>query len=122
MERALPPDDITPHGFFTRWVPGAVAADPSRRERLGDTKATIEFCVEGYEGEGGSVFEIRIEHGVVSATAGEAVEPQLRVRVALETWRALNRGDTSAPQAVLGRKLKLEGDFLLGLKLHLILS
>ena len=122
MERALPPDDITPHEFFTRWVPGAVAADPSRRERLGDTKATIEFCVEGYEGEGGSVFEIRIERGVVSATAGEAAEPQLRVRVALETWRALNRGDTAAPQAVLGRKLKLEGDFLLGLKLHLILG
>lgn len=122
MERALPPDDITPHEFFTDWVPSAVANDASRRERLGETDATIEFRVEGYEGEGGSVFAIRIAEGVVSATPGEASEPQLRVRVALETWRALNRGDTAAPQAILGRKLKLDGDFLLGLKLHLILS
>lgn len=122
MERALPPEDITPREFFTRWVPQAVAGDASRRERLGDTDATIEFRVEGYEGEGGDVFAIRVHEGVVSAEPGEASEAQLRVRVSLETWRALNRGDTAAPQAVLSRKLKLEGDFLLGLKLHLILS
>jgi putative sterol carrier protein len=122
MERALPPEDITPHEFFTQWVPRAVASDRSRGERLGKTDATIEFRIEGYEGEGGDVFAIRIAQGAVSAVAGEVADAHLRVSVGLETWRALNRGDTAAPQAVLSRKLKLDGDFLLGLKLHLILS
>jgi hypothetical protein len=31
----MPPDDISPEEFFTRWVPQAVASDPARRERLG---------------------------------------------------------------------------------------
>ena len=46
----------------------------------------------------------------------------LRVRVDIETWRSLNRGELAAPEALLRRGLTMEGDFLLGLKLHLILS
>ena len=49
-------------------------------------------------------------------------QADLRVRIDVATWRALNRGEIAAPEAVLRRRLTMEGDFLLGLKLHLILS
>ena len=40
----------------------------------------------------------------------------------VDTWRALNRGELSAPEALLRRKVHLAGDMLLALKLHLILG
>ena len=36
--------------------------------------------------------------------------------------RGTSTNDISAPEALLKRKVKLHGDFLLGLKLHLILG
>jgi len=121
MERARPPEDISPYDFFTRWVPEAVASDPDRRTRLADTRATIEFRLIHVEAPD-EVYALEIEEGLVAARPGEAVEPELRVRVGLDTWRALNRGDIAAPQALLARRLRIEGSFVLGLKLHLILS
>jgi hypothetical protein len=44
------------------------------------------------------------------------------VRLGVDTWRALNRGDISAPEALLRRRVHIEGSFLLALKLHLILG
>ena len=118
MTRIRPPEDITPVEFFTRWVPDAVAADSTRRERLGETCAAIEFTLEG---EAGGVFTLSIEAGAVAGSQGAAEHANLRVCVDVDTWRSLNRGDLGAPEAVLRRKLRLQGDFLLGLKLHLIL-
>ncbi|MCG8589899.1 MAG: SCP2 sterol-binding domain-containing protein [Proteobacteria bacterium] len=118
-ERAIPPDDITPRDFFTRWVPDAVATDAERRRRLGETRATIVFQIEG---NCGGCFTLRIAEGVVRGEVGDEPEPDLRVRVDEATWRRLNSGDLSAPQALLSRKVRLDGDFLLGLKLHLILG
>jgi putative sterol carrier protein len=120
MRRARPPEDITPTEFFTRWVPDAVANDESRRARLAGTSATIEFCVRSEAVA--EVFAIEIADGRVIGTPGEAHSAALRVRVDLETWRALNSGELAAPQAVLSRRLVLEGDLVLGLKLHLILG
>ena len=40
----------------------------------------------------------------------------------VETWRALNRGELSAPEAFLRRRVRLEGDHALAVKLHLILG
>ena len=122
MRRSRPPEDISPHEFFTRWVPEAVRGDPARRDRLADTRATIEFRIESASGDRVEVFGIEIADGVVSGTAGELPDPSLRVRTDLETWRALNRGDLAAPQALLSRRIQLEGDFVLGLKLQLILG
>jgi len=122
MERAAPPDAITPEDFFTRWVPAAVSADPSRRERLASTQASIEFVLAGTESEAGGVFEVSMQSGEVVGRVGHASDPALCVHLDLDTWRSLNRGDLQAPEAVLRRRLKLEGDFLLGLKLHLILN
>jgi putative sterol carrier protein len=119
MERVRPPEDVTPLEFFTRWVPEAVAADASRQARLADTEATVEFTVEG---EAGGTFTLEIRDGRVSGAPGAAPDAELRVRVDIDTWRALNRGDIAAPEAVLRRKLVMEGNFLLGLKLHLILG
>ena len=40
----------------------------------------------------------------------------------LETWRALNRGEIAAPEALLRRRLQISGKLLLALKLHVILG
>lgn len=119
MEMRRAPHDISPVEFFTEWIPASVAADADRRTKLGQTQARIVFELVG---EDGGHFTIDIEQGVVAGRAGDHGEAHLRVRVDVTTWRRLNAGDLSAPEALLKRRLKLSGDFVLGLKLHLILS
>ena len=119
MEMRRAPHDISPVEFFTRWIPESVAVDHVRREKLGDTRARIIFELVGDDRD---FFTIDIEQGVVAGRPGDHGEAQLRVSVDVTTWRRLNAGELSAPEAVLKRRLKLSGDFVLGLKLHLILS
>ena len=119
MARAQPPEDIAPLDFFARWVPAAVAGDEERRRKLGATDARIVFDLLG---EGGGAYTLRVEEGRVSGTEGRSEAPDLVVSLDVPTWRALNRGELSAPEALLRRRVKLQGDFLLGLKLHLILG
>lgn len=118
-ERARPPEDIAPEEFFVRWVPAAVAADPSRRERLGPKPVEIEFELEG---EGGGCYGVRLADGTVSGCVGPLADADLRVRTDVATWRALNRGELSAPEAFLRRRVRLQGNLLLAVKLHLILG
>jgi putative sterol carrier protein len=118
-DHARPPEDISPHAFFTRWIPDSVAEDPSRRDRLGDTEAIITFVLAGV---GGGTFTVIVTRGVVRGEEGRPFDPDLEVRVDLETWRSLNRGDLSAPEALLRRRVRLRGDLLLAIKLHLILG
>ncbi|MCU0668363.1 MAG: SCP2 sterol-binding domain-containing protein [Myxococcota bacterium] len=118
-ERAMPPADISPEAFFTRWVPEAVATDPARRERLGATAHDLEFTLEG---EGGGVFGVHIADGVVRGSVGSLEHAHLRIRLAVDTWRALNRGEMSAPEAFLRRRVHLEGNLILAVKLHVILG
>lgn len=120
-DRARPPDDIHPRDFFTRWVPEAVDADPDRRSRLGDTRATIEFELTGNPAPLGT-WTLRIDGGRVEGREGVAAEPDLRVQVDEATWRALNRGSLSAPEALLRRRLHMDGSLWLAVKLHLILG
>lgn len=119
MQRADPPSDISPREFFTRWVPRAVADDETRRGKLGATRATIEFTLEGEEG---GVWSLRIDSGEVRGFDGGSGSADLRVQVDVPTWRQLNAGGISAPEALLKRKLRVSGDFLLALKLQLILG
>ena len=100
-------------------VPEAVACDRDRQERLGDLRATVVFELFGAEG---GVYTVEIDAGRVHGREGAAPEPDLHVRLDVETWRMLNRGELSAPEALLRRKLHFTGSFLLGLKLHLILG
>lgn len=118
-ERATPPDEIAPIDFFTQWVPQNVAADPNRARQLRTTQASLLFHLTG---EGGGDFALELAGGVVAGRAGIPEAPDLVVTVSVDTWRALNRGEISAPEAVLKRKLHVKGDFLLALKLHLILG
>lgn len=118
-DRALPPDDIAPEVFFTEWVPRNVAADETRRRQLGDTEASLLFRLTG---EGGGDFTLDVADGVVSGRRGSGEASDLRVTVDVGTWRALNRGELSAPEALLRRKLQVSGDLVLALKLHLILG
>jgi putative sterol carrier protein len=118
-ERAQPPDDISPLEFFTRWLPEVVAQDHERRARLGDTEAVLVFEVVGEEG---GVFSLRITGGYVEGAHGDSATADLRIEVDVETWRRLNRGEISAPQAALLRRVKLSGNLVLALKLHVILG
>ena len=74
------------------------------------------------QGEEGGDYTLRISDGRVSGEAGAAKTRDLFVQVDVPTWRSLNRGEIGAPEALLRRRIKLQGDFLLGLKLHLILG
>lgn len=118
-ERSRPPDDISPHEFFTSWVPASVASDTERRRRLGETRASLVFALTGERLE---VFTVHVAAGEVRGEAGRAPDADLEVEVDVETWRRLNRGELSAPEALVRRRLKLTGDFVLALKLHLILG
>ena len=120
-ERAVPPDDISPQEFFTRWIPATVSSDEARRRRLGDTHASLVFALESGEGES-ACFTVDIAGGVVTGRPGRVEAPDLEVHVDVPTWRALNRGEISAPEALLRRRLRISGNFLLALKLHLILG
>lgn len=120
-ERAVPPEDITPHDFFTRWVPATVAGDDDRRRRLGDTQASLVFVLDEGEGES-TCYTLDVVDGVVAGRAGRAPEPDLEIHVDVPTWRALNRGEISAPEALLRRRVRISGNLLLALKLHLILG
>ena len=122
MDRVAPPDDISPLDFFTRWIPDAVASDPERRKKLSSTVAEIVFELSGGDGDDGGSYTLHIAGGAVRGAKGAVPNPDLRVVVDIDTWRRLNRGEISAPEALLKRKVKLHGDFLLGLKLHLILG
>jgi putative sterol carrier protein len=117
--RAVPPPDITPEEFFTSWVPRAVSGDPSRRDRLGEQRHDLEFTLEG---EGGGVFGVHILDGQVRGTVGPVADPDLRVRLDVATWRQLNGGELTAPEAFLRRRVHLKGNLLLAMKLHLILG
>jgi len=119
--RAQPPDDISPLEFFTAWVPRVVEQDPSRRKRLGDTQASLVFVLTG-DGDAAGEYTIHIADGLVRGEAGREAEGDLEVTVDVETWRALNRGELSAPEALLRKRVQLSGDLVLALKLHLILG
>lgn len=120
-ERAVPPEDISPHDFFTRWIPATVAQDEERRRRLGDTQASLVFVLDEGEGET-TCYTLDVADGVVSGRAGRAPTPDLEIHVDVPTWRALNRGEISAPEALLRRRVRISGSLVLALKLHLILG
>jgi putative sterol carrier protein len=117
--RPLPPPDIEPEVFFTRWIPDVVAGDPARRARLGETEAVLEFLLDG---DGGGLFHFCVSEGRVEGRVGAPPRSDLRVRLDVTTWRLLNSGELSAPEAFLRRRVRLEGNLALAIKLHLIIG
>jgi putative sterol carrier protein len=118
-QRRRPPEDIPPAEFFTRWVPEAVAEDAERRRKLGGSNAMIHFELLG---EDGGDYAVQLIEGQVRGVAGRPEHSDLHVRLDVPTWRALNAGSLSAPEAMVRRRLKLHGDLLLAIKLHFILG
>ena len=119
MTRSKPPPDIHPTEFFTRWVPEVVGRDADRRARLGDTRAVLAFELLG---DGGGHYHLQVQEGAVSGRPGAPEVFDLRIRLDVETWRALNSGALSAPEAFLRRRVHLSGDLRLAVKLHLIIG
>lgn len=117
--RPVPPPEIAPLDFFARWLPEAVAGDPDRRQRLADTRATIQFDLVG---EGGGCFLLHLDAGEVRGEPGPGDAVDLRLELDLATWRDLNAGSLSAPEAFLRRRLRFEGSFVLALKLQWIVG
>jgi len=117
--RPLPPSEIDPLEFFARWLPEVVAGDPERRERLADTTATLQFDLLG---DGGGSFLLHVEAGWVRGGPGPAEAVDLRLELDVATWRALNDGSLSAPEAFLRRRLRLQGNLTLALKLQLLIG
>ena len=75
-ERVVPPQDITPHDFFVHYIGDAVARDPSRRDKLGTTEASIVFQLAGSSDDPGGDFTVRIEEGTVTGTPGAVGDRQ----------------------------------------------
>jgi len=119
--RARPPDDISPLEFFTAWIPAMVSQDDERRRRRGDTTARLVFVLHEIEVEA-VAYTLEIEAGSVRGREGRAEQPDLEIQVDVATWRALNRGELSAPEALLKRRLRMSGNLVLALKLHVILG
>jgi hypothetical protein len=117
--RAIPPADIAPDVFFLEWLPAVVRSDPERRARLAATAATLAFELVG---EGGGHFHLRVEAGEVQGFLGIAPAADLSVRVDVASWRALNAGTLSAPEALLRQRVQLAGDLTLAVKLHVIIG
>jgi putative sterol carrier protein len=118
-ERPVPPREIAPLEFFSRWLPDIVAADPARQQRLGATTATLQFDLIG--DEGGS-YLLHVESGRVRGGPGPGEAVDLRLELDVTTWRALNDGTLSAPEAFLRRRLRVQGNFALALKLQVIIG
>jgi putative sterol carrier protein len=118
-QRPVPPREIDAFEFFTRWLPEAVASDALRREKLADTAATLQFDLLG---EGGGSYLLHLEAGLVRGALGPADAADLRLELDVVTWRALNEGTLSAPEAFLRRRLRVEGDLRLALKLQIIIG
>jgi len=119
LGRSTPPPDILPAEFFTRWVPNIVESDSDRRARLGDTRAVLAFELLG---DDGGHYHLRVYEGSVTGRCGAHEAPDLCVRLDVTTWRELNEGSLSAPEAFLRRRVQLAGDLRLAVKLHLILG
>jgi putative sterol carrier protein len=118
-DRPHPAPDISPEQFFTEWIPRIVRDDPKRNARLGATDAILEFNLQG---DGGGAFQLHVRDGQVTGSVGPAKKPTLRLTLDMPTWRKLNSGELSAPHAFVTRKVKLEGNIGLAMKLHFIIG
>ena len=48
-------------------------------------------------------YTVYIQGGAVRGEAGRVDDPDLEIQIGVETWRKLNRGEISAPEAALRR-------------------
>ena len=87
-----------------------------------DVSRMGSMIVFDLHGDEAHTFSVQVANGVLIGSEGRVAEPDLEVRVDLETWRALNRGEIAAPEALLRRRLQISGKLVLALKLHLILG
>ncbi len=121
-DRAVPPADITPAEFFTSWVPRSVDSDPVRQSKLAESDHVLVFHLDDPEGEVGGAYTVRIDEGRVHGERTDVPAADLRIHLTLETWRALNAGELSATEAFVNKRVRLQGDLRLAVKLHLVLG
>ncbi len=101
-ENRRPPRDITPHGFFTDWLPREFASEFGAGKRsASDITVAIHL-----EGEGGGRWILDVKSGVLSLRGDPSgPAPSVSLRQTVADWRALAVGeeggsvDLAPPQA-----------------------
>ena len=87
--------------------------------RVEDVKATIQFHLTG---PGGRDWYLVSDHGDISTHEGNAENPEITLTVAAQDWEAIQRGELGRTDAVVGGKLKIDGDVQLLQQLESVLS
>jgi len=73
-------------------------------------------------GDGGGHFHLTLCEGLVTGLSGAPETSDLHIRLDVTTWRELNDGSLTAPEAFLRRRVQLSGDLRLAVKLHLLIG
>ena len=84
------------------------------RKAVGNTRATIQFCVSGSETEN---YYVRIAQGKCESFAGRAPAPDLIVHTPDTVWMRIARSELDGAQALQDGLYRVEGDFSILMKM-----
>ena len=115
----LPEEYVTsPERFFMEWLPQAVAAYPEVGRRFGSTRATAQFELDGgLEGDAGGVWHLALGGDELRAHRGAHPAPTFTLRMSLDLWRRLQRGEANGVAAFLKGEIRLRGSWFHFLRL-----
>lgn len=100
--------------FFSDTIAGRIAANPTRAKKIG---GIFEFVIEG---EGGGTWTLDLNQPELKA--GRAEKMNCRIRMAAADFLDLVNGKLNEMAAFTARKLKVEGNIALALKLREVLN
>lgn len=84
-------------------------------QRGGDLRATFLFTMEG---EGGGQWAIQVADGRAEAQDGAPDQPDTEIRTRPAVWMDLSTGDLNAAMAVMTRKVRIQGNAGLAMRLE----
>lgn len=110
--------DATPKQVFEIVIPSGHEQMKSGEAAPLDENVVVRFMVNG---DGGGSWDMQVKKGkLVVSPAGDA-SPRTTITMSSETFVKLMRGQTSGMTAFMMRKLKVEGDMTLALKIQPLL-
>ncbi len=103
-----------PARYFTEWVPRAIAERGDLSEKVGKTDAVAQIQLDG---ERGGAWHFVIKDGAVAVGSGEHEKPSFSLRMEVDTWRKMRKGEMTPQVAFLTGKVKIKGNAAMALKL-----